>query len=168
MLAKYMNGHHTGGGIMKREAKVLIVDDSRSEVAVMEKMLKKQGVLDITTAENGLKAVELFEGALRNRSPYALVLLDILMPVMDGQEALKRMRALEKEAGMTKDDKATIIMVTSLHSPSDMINALFYGDCSDFLVKPFDFEDLWGMLAKYDFYNKTLGPEAFAWRKGMA
>ncbi|MBI2355300.1 MAG: response regulator [Deltaproteobacteria bacterium] len=136
---------------MKREARTLIVDDSRSVLRVMEKILNDLGITGVAKAGNGLQAVELFAGALRSGTPYSLVFLDIIMPVMDGQEALLRMRALEREAGIAGSDRATIIMASSRHSPEDMMRALVEGDCTDYLVKPFDDEDLRGMLVRYGF-----------------
>jgi two-component system, chemotaxis family, chemotaxis protein CheY len=135
---------------MKR-AKTLIVDDSKAILAMMDGMLKSHGINDVTKAVNGLRGVEQFEAALLMGSPFSLVFLDIVMPVMDGQEALKRMRAMEADAGVMSDERAIIIMATSLHSTNDMINALIEGDCSDYLIKPFDAEDLRGMLIKYGF-----------------
>ncbi|BCS52345.1 hypothetical protein GSbR_15960 [Geobacter sp. SVR] len=73
------------------------------------------------------------------------------MPEMDGQEALKRIRALEREAGIAGNGKATIIMASSLHSTEDMVQALIEGDCSDYLVKPFGDDELRGMLIRYGF-----------------
>jgi two-component system, chemotaxis family, chemotaxis protein CheY len=68
---------------------------------------------------------------------------------MDGQEALKRMRALEQGAGISKNNKTTIIMTTSLNSPEDMITALIENDCTDYIVKPVDQNLLKAMLNKY-------------------
>jgi response regulator of citrate/malate metabolism len=42
-------------------------------------------------------------------------------------------------------------MVTALHSPDDMVEAIIHGDCNDYLVKPFEQEQLQDMLAGYDF-----------------
>ncbi len=136
---------------MRREGKTLAVDDSISILALMDCMLNQYGIKDVTKAGNGLQALEHFESALQSGVPYSLVLLDIMMPVMDGQEALKKMRALEREAGLAGDDRSVIIMATSLHSPRDMMEALIDGDCSDYLTKPFQFEDLRGMLMRYNF-----------------
>ena len=135
---------------MEREVKTLTVDDSMPILAIMGCMLNQYGIKDVTKAGNGLLAVEHFEAALQSGNPYSLVLLDIVMPVMDGQEALRRMRAKEKEAGITGDDRSVIIMATSRTSTNDMMEALIEGDCTDYLAKPFQFEDLRGMLAKYN------------------
>ncbi len=122
---------------------------------MMKNMLTEYGIKDITKAINGQVAVEEFEAALQSGTPFSLVFLDIVMPVMDGQEALKKMRAIESQAGITGDGKATIIMATSLNSTSDMMDAIIEGDCSDYLIKPFDPEDLLGMLVKYDFVDRA-------------
>ncbi|HXE98380.1 MAG TPA: response regulator [Dongiaceae bacterium] len=136
---------------MKLEAKTLIVDDSKAVLRIMENALRDIGILDITKAGDGLQATKLFREALQGGTPFSLVFLDVVMPEMDGQEALKLMRAMEKDAGISGNDKATIIMATSLHSPSDMMDALVGGDCSDYLVKPFDTGDLRALLVKYGF-----------------
>ena len=120
---------------------------------MMNGMLDDFGFHKVTEAEDGLVAVEHFETAARSGEPFELVFLDIVMPVMDGQEALKRMRAIEKEAGVSGDDKATIIMATSLHSTNDMIDAIIDGQCDDYIVKPFEPEDLLGLLEKYGFVD---------------
>ena len=142
---------HLQGEIMKKTAKTLIVDDSIAILELMDNMLREFGVRDITPAEDGLAAVELFRQALDSGAPYNLVFLDIVMPLMDGQAALKRMRGMEKEAGLTDGDRATIIMATSLHSTGDMIQAIIDGDCTDYLVKAFEPDDIRGMLLKYGF-----------------
>lgn len=136
---------------MPRALKALIVDDSDLQADILESILNDIGIRNITKAENGVHAVEHFEEALRNGDAYSLVFLDIVMPEMDGQEALKRIRALEKGAGVGKNDKSTIIMITSLSSPADMIAALIEGDCTDYVVKPVAESILRAMLTKYGF-----------------
>ena len=121
---------------MNRALKTMIVDDEEVSADLLEIMLNRVGIREILTATNGPKAVENFESGLKNGAPFALVFLDILMPGMDGQEALKHMRAAEKEAGIASDDRAVIIMTTALTNADAMIEALFDGDCNDYLVKP--------------------------------
>jgi two-component system, chemotaxis family, chemotaxis protein CheY len=141
---------------MTRAAKTLLVDDSAFVLDMMENTLGEYGVLDITKAENGQQGLELFASAQASGAPFSLVFLDIEMPVMDGQEALKRMRAVEREAGVRDDDRAIIIMATALHSPADMMNAIIDGDCSDYFVKTFEIEEIGGLLAKYGFIGSAV------------
>jgi two-component system, chemotaxis family, chemotaxis protein CheY len=134
---------------MQQVHKVLIVDDSALQADMLNSLLIDLGFKNVATAINGVQALEYFEEALLNGSAYSLVFLDIVMPEMNGQEALKRMRALEKVAGTGKNNKTTIIMTTSLNSPEDMITALIENDCTDYIVKPVDENLLKSMLVKY-------------------
>ena len=104
---------------------------------------------EIETAVNGEEAVERFRRALAGEAPYHLVLLDIIMPEMDGQQALKLIRQAEKDNGVTQERKAVIIMTTALNSPENMEEALWDGDCTDYLVKPIVRADLMAMLRRY-------------------
>ena len=142
------------GETVKRQTKTLIVDDSTVMLEMIESMLHDCGISDITPAEDGLSALQCFQDALQDGSPVSLVFLDSVMPLLDGQEALRRMRGMEGEAGLGDDDRAVIIMTTALHSPEDMLHALIDGDCSDYLVKPFEKEDIQGMLQKYGFLDQ--------------
>ena len=136
---------------MRREVRTLIVDDSVAMLEIMEGILTGCGIAEVAEAEDGLQALSLFEGALLAGEPFSLVFLDIVMPALDGQETLKRMRAMEKDAGIGAGRRATIVMVTSLHSPDDLITAIVEGDCDDYIVKPFEPEYIMHMLVKHGF-----------------
>ena len=129
--------------------KVLIADDSDLQADIMASVLEDMGIDNVTKAINGRDAVEQFKEALQSGEAFSLVFLDIVMPEMDGQEALKQIRAVEKVAGIGGNDKTTIIMVTSLSSPTEMITALIDGDCTDYVVKPVAESILKAMLVKY-------------------
>ena len=136
---------------MKRTAKILIVDDAELIGDILEQMLRGHGINDITRAENGAIALGHFRDALQSGTPYSLVLLDIVMPELDGQETLKQLRKIERNGGIGREQSAVIIMNTILHSPSDMLDAMIDGDCTDYMVKPFGHEYIGGMLVKYGF-----------------
>jgi two-component system chemotaxis response regulator CheY len=140
---------------MKQALKTLIVDDSRAVLSMMEGMLNYYGIETVDKAANGQLAVEQFQEALSTGAPYNLVFLDIVMPVMDGQTALRQMRAAEAAAGVTGEKRATIIMATSLSSTTDMVDALIDGDCTDYLIKPFEVDDVLGMLIKHGLVDAT-------------
>jgi len=104
---------------------------------------------EIELAENGREGVALFQQALCDHKPFDLVLLDIIMPEMDGQEALKLIRLAEQHDLTPDRKKAVIIMTTALNSPENMEEALWEGDCTDYLVKPIVRADLLAMLRRH-------------------
>jgi two-component system chemotaxis response regulator CheY len=133
---------------MDRGLKAMIVDDEEVAAELLEIMLNRLGISEIVSVTNGMDAVETFTSAIRCDSPYTLVFLDIMMPEMDGQEILKRMRSAEHKAGLAFGDRAKIIMTTALTSTNSMVEAIFDGDCNDYLVKPLTHEYLREMLQR--------------------
>ena len=128
--------------------KCLIVDDEELGRELIRCFLAEYAdVIDM--AADGAEAVGLFENALMAKAPYDFICLDILMPVMDGQEALKKMRRMEMEAGLTGGREAVIVMTTALNSLQDIQEALWRGDCNNYLVKLVLKDDLVSLLRKY-------------------
>lgn len=121
---------------MNKNVKTIIVDDEGVAADLLEIMLNRLGIRDIVKATSGRQAIDIFEAGLKNGSPYSMVFLDIVMPEMDGQEVLKHLRAIENKKGIAAGDRAIIIMTTALTTTDAMIQAIFEGDCSDYLVKP--------------------------------
>lgn len=126
--------------------KCLIIEDN--EFLREGLMLFLRGIAEIETAGDGREGVDRFCAALVGGSPFDLVLLDILMPELDGQQALRLMRKAEKEGG-GGGRKSVIIMTTSLNSPANMEEAMWDGDCTDYLVKPIARADLMAMLQRH-------------------
>lgn len=104
---------------------------------------------EIALAVNGREAVTSFRQALKEQRPFDLILLDIIMPEMDGQQALKLIRLAEQNDPAADGKKAVIIMTTALNDPKDMEEALWDGDCTDYLVKPVVRADLMALLRRY-------------------
>ena len=106
-------------------ARVLVVDDIPANVTILEAKLRAQ-YFDVSTAQSGAEALE----AIRRESP-DIVLLDVMMPGMDGCEVCRRI----------KDDPASlhipVVMVTVLDEPGARVQALQAG-ADDFLTKPVD------------------------------
>ena len=127
--------------------KCLIVEDNEFMREGLRLFLA--GHAEIEMAANGREGVELFSRALSGGAAFDLVLLDVVMPEMDGQQALRIMRQAEKESGVSREQKAVIIMTTALNSAEQMEQALWDGDCTDYLVKPVVRADLLAMLHRY-------------------
>ena len=115
--------------------KILVVDDEPGEVMVVSKFLKHSGY-DVLTASDGLECIAKAEDELPD-----LILLDNLMPNMDGQTALWKLRASKA----TKD--IPVIMVTALASEKNIAGAQKSG-AVEYVVKPFDYTILLEKIAR--------------------
>ncbi len=132
--------------------KILIVDDEFSNREILRIHLERFG--ECHMAKNGEEAVGCFTEALHSENPFDLVLLDIMMPIMDGQEALKRIRVAEKKTTektlyQNKREYAIIYMVTSLDDPMQMIESYTKGKCNGYINKPIKYDDLTSRLKKH-------------------
>lgn len=115
--------------------KTLIVEDDFTSRLLLQELLKEYGPTHL--AVNGREAVEAFRLALATNQPYNLICLDIMMPEMNGQTALREMRQLEEANNIFSSDGAKVIMTTALDHPKDVI-AAFSGLCDAYLIKPID------------------------------
>ena len=120
--------------------KILIVEDSFLTREILKDSLSPFG--DCTIAVNGEEAIQAFEMALANKKPYDLICLDIRMPVMDGNQALVKIRELEKKAGISLANEVKVIMTTACDDPKTVVNSYYRGGATSYLVKPFDEETL--------------------------
>lgn len=113
--------------------KTLIVEDDFTSRVLLQELLKSYGPSHV--AVTGTEAVEAVRAALEEGAPYDLICLDVMMPEMDGQQALKRIRSLEETRGITSPDGAKIIMTTALAGMKNVI-AAFQSLCDAYLTKP--------------------------------
>ncbi len=114
--------------------KILIVEDDFDCRHLMQVYLKNHG--ECFVACNGYEAVAAFETAHEQSSPYDLICLDISMPGMDGHEALKRIRQIEKNSGIAGSDCVKVIMTTAINDRQSIIDAFFEEGCEAYIVKP--------------------------------
>ncbi len=106
----------------------------------MQKLLEPYGSVDVVV--DGEEAVDAFKIAWEAAAPYDIVLMDIMMPKMDGHEALKRLRELEREMGVRPPNEAKVIMTSVLEDPKNVIEAYYGGSATSYLIKPIDREKL--------------------------
>jgi osomolarity two-component system sensor histidine kinase NIK1 len=118
---------------MEEKLSILLVEDNVLNQRIVTFSLKKYKH-DVTIANNGLEAIDKFR-----EGKYDVVLMDIMMPVMDGLEATVKIRELENE--MKADTRTPIIALTANTMDNDREKCISYG-MDDFMAKPFDIEKL--------------------------
>lgn len=114
--------------------KCLIVDDDELGRELIASYL--EGVAECEMAENGEQAVAMFQDSFEVGNPYNLIILDLVMPKMDGHTAAKEIRMIEKEWGIGLNDGVNIIVLSSLNTPQDIIQAYMSAKSAAHLVKP--------------------------------
>lgn len=112
----------------------LIVDDDFDSRRLMQKILYPYGYCDV--AVDGEEAVEAFQRAMQRGEPYDLVCLDIIMPNMDGQQALREIREIETEMKVEDDKRVKAVMISALDDTKELHDAFFLGEATSYLVKP--------------------------------
>jgi two-component system chemotaxis response regulator CheY len=114
--------------------KCLIVEDDFISRRIMKELLSAYCECDI--AVNGEEAVASFRMAHEGKRPYDLICMDIMMPGVDGNEALKRIREAEKEMGVPPAIEVKVIMTTAMDDPKTVIDSYYNGGATSYLVKP--------------------------------
>ena len=115
--------------------RTLVVEDDYITSQVMQEIMLSFGHCDV--AENGREALELFNSAQISGTLYDVIFLDIMMPEMDGQEVLGRIREAEKLKGIMGLDCVKIVMTTALDDYNNVKSA-FASQAEAYVVKPID------------------------------
>ena len=121
--------------------RVLLVEDNSVNQQIAGEVLGEASIA-VTIASNGKKALDLFEG--QAQSPFDLVLMDLQMPVMDGFEATRRIRALEAPWART----LPLIAMTA-HSWSNEAQSCYEAGLDDHVSKPIDVDALFEALRRW-------------------
>ena len=127
--------------------RILLAEDDFVTRKFMTGFLSKYGECDVTV--DGMEAVDAFMMALEDDDPYDLVCLDIMMPVMDGYQALMGIRNLEKERNIPKEEQAKVIMTTALNDEKNVKMAFELG-CTVYSGKPIDQDRFEQALKKFN------------------
>lgn len=127
LLLYYWVGSVTGRWNMNQTKRILVVDDEEKILSVIKSFLESKG-FSVITAENGRKALEIF-----NRESISMILLDLMIPELSGEEVCKAIR---------KKSRVPIIMLTAKSEKDDMIQGLGNG-ADDYITKPFSLKALY-------------------------
>jgi diguanylate cyclase (GGDEF)-like protein len=126
VLQPEVNQSDMNGGNASVRPRLLIVDDISDNRAILTRRFQRRG-FDVVEAECGLTAIELIE-----KHSFDLVLLDVMMPGIDGIETLKRIRSRNSASALP------VIMVTAKSESGNIVDALELG-ANDYVTKPVDF-----------------------------
>jgi len=123
---------------------VLIVDDDTRNIFALSLLLKQVGMM-VSIADNGQKALDILAGS----ESFDIILMDIMMPVMDGYEAIEKIREQEQF------EQLPIIAVTAKAMAEDRNRCLEIG-ATDYLAKPIEATELFRLMKKYLCRQKSL------------
>ena len=123
----------------------LVVEDEFTSRLILQRILSTHGECHV--AVDGHEAIEAFEMALEADVPYDLVLLDILLPSLDGHSVLARIRELEAARGIALGRGAKVVMISGLEDKKTVFTA-FRSGCESYLVKPVNKEKVLRELSK--------------------
>lgn len=130
--------------------RALIVEDEFLSRKVLRSFLMTLFEVDIVV--NGREAVEAFKMGHAEKRPYDLILMDIMMPEVDGIEALQKIRSIEMENGYKP--RAKVIMTTALDDPQTVLKTFYDGEASAYIVKPVAKDKLYAELEKLGLLHK--------------
>ncbi|WP_432923554.1 response regulator transcription factor [Microbispora sp. CA-135349] len=116
----------------EESAKLLVADDEPALREALRSSLEFEGY-GVETAADGLTALDLLDRAAQNGGPYDAMLLDVMMPRLDGLTACRRLRA--------SGNRVPVLMLTARDAVGDRVSGLDAG-ADDYLVKPFELDEL--------------------------
>jgi two-component system chemotaxis response regulator CheY len=125
--------------------KILIAEDDHTSRLLLREIMKPYGPCQVVV--NGREAVEAVAQAHAENAPFTLICLDIMMPEMDGQQALQQIRELEEGKGIPPTEAAKVIMTTALNDVRSVSDS-YYLLCDAYVSKPLDRKRLQHELAK--------------------
>jgi len=130
--------------------RVLIIDDDKELCALMKKCVEQEN-LSVIVAHGGLEGLQLLE---ENKDACSLIILDVMMPDMDGFQVLQKIR---------KKHNIPVLMLTAKSDEEDKVSGLRLG-ADDYLTKPFSINELMArvnsLIRRYTTFNPVAGNEA--------
>jgi len=119
--------------------RVLAVEDDLASRLLLKAFLSRYGECDV--AADGREAVEAFRAAAERGQRYDLICMDLMMPEMDGREAVRQVRALEETGCICPASGAKIVIMTAVEEIKEIIGC-FQDFCDAYLIKPVNLVNL--------------------------
>jgi two-component system chemotaxis response regulator CheY len=128
--------------------RILLVEDDFSSRILLQAFLSRHGECHV--AVNGKEAVEAFRAATESGHRYDLVCMDLVMPEMDGRQAVREMRAIEEARRVRSTAGAKIVMTTAVDDIKE-VSRCFEELCDAYLTKPLDLGKLQNQMKAWEF-----------------
>ncbi len=113
--------------------RTLIVEDDFTSRIILQEFLQRFGQIHV--AVNGNEAVEAIQKGFESDDPYDLVCLDINLPEMNGHDALKKIRSIEKKY-LPQVNHPTKIIMTTIENNYENVSKAFNEMCDGYVAKP--------------------------------
>lgn len=130
--------------------RALIVEDEFLSRKVLTSFIKS--LFEVDVAVDGKEAVTAFCQAHEEGRPYDLILMDIMLPELDGVAAMTQIRALEQEQKL--QPRVKVLMTTALDDARTVIRSFHDGEAAGYLVKPLTKDKLFAELQKLGFVTQ--------------
>ena len=125
--------------------KILIAEDDLASRRFLSKFLAQYGEVDLVV--DGLEALDAYLMTIKEKAPYDLICLDIMMPKVDGVKVLKAIRDFETKQGVGPEKRVKVIMTTAL-AETDYVNQAFEIGCEAYAAKPIDTNKMLEVIRK--------------------
>jgi two-component system chemotaxis response regulator CheY len=139
----------------RKKVRILIAEDDMMSRKFLFKLLSRYGECDLVV--DGLEALDAFLMSFKDKRPYDLICLDIMMPKVDGVKVLKAIRDLETKKGLLPEKRAKVIITTALAETQLVRNAFEIG-CEGYITKPVATEKIIKILRKLELITKEHYP----------
>ena len=133
-------------GAKGRPLQILLVEDDFACRLLLQTFLSRYG--ECQSAINGREAVEIFQSALNQGKTFDLICMDIMMPELNGRDAVLAIRALEEDNCITSTNGAKIIMTTAITEIKEVM-LCFKSLCDAYLMKPIDLSELLAQIKAF-------------------
>ncbi len=133
--------------------KILLAEDDFASRKFMSKLLGAYGECDVTV--NGLEAVDAYLMSIEDEDEenYELIVLDVMMPMLDGYQVLDTIRKIEKDKNVPVEERAKVIMTTALNEEINVKKAMEIG-CDAYVGKPVNVEKFTVLLERLGFKSE--------------
>lgn len=127
--------------------KILIAEDDMISRMFLSKFLSQYGECDVVV--DGMEALDAYLISIKEKEPYEVICLDIMMPKVDGVKVLKAIRDFERQRGILPKNRVKIIMITAL-ADTEYVHKAFDIGCEAYAAKPINTEKLIEVMKKLD------------------